>query len=546
MAEGEQRPGRSAATEALAVGGAVALAYLILRTSPTLAAGAFVDDGVYLSLGRALAEGEGYRSVYAVGAPVHLKYPPALPAVYALLWWLGDDLGFVHAAALLLALAATACTAGILWWIARTRLELPAVHAAVLVLGPFLLEGSVQYFNLAISEPWFMLGWAGCLLLVARADSGWGWAVATGLLAGITALFRAQAVVLVPALAAALWTRTRNGRASGALLGAGALPILAWTFWHRFMIAAGPVSTQPDEATYGSWAPDSVGGAWEMARQLLRAQATGYWDVLPANLAPWPWLGAILWVALLVGFALGVVKHHRTHPALAISVLALGAVVFVWPFTQDRFVLATMPFAGMLAAAGYQSLTRAARVRSALFVGMALTVGIVAFRQAQIRALAASRDEPGFYFHPAQLLPANTEFVIAASRWVQASARPDDRLLTPLQSAIWLYTGRRGVNATPALPNVGPSVFDEPGRFLATRVLEDDVTLVLLWNPTYLITRDAATVQQACPEALEFLDITEEPTRIAVFRVRRDDPCFSARFLEPARAAMRGSPSATS
>jgi hypothetical protein len=197
------------ATEALAVGALVALAYLLLRTAPALAAGAFMDDGVYLSLGKALADGEGYRSVYAVGAPVHLKYPPALPVVHSLLWRLRDDLTFVHAAALLLSLAATACTAGILWWVARARLLLPALLAAVLVVGPFVLEGSVQYFNLAVSEPWFMLGWAGCLVLAPRASERLGSAVAVGALAGVTALFRTQAVVLLPALAAAVWLEGR-------------------------------------------------------------------------------------------------------------------------------------------------------------------------------------------------------------------------------------------------------------------------------------------------------------------------------------------------
>jgi len=498
-----------------------------------------MDDGVYLSLGKALADGEGYRSVYAVGAPVHLKYPPALPLLHSLLWRSSDDLAFVHAAALLLSLFATAAAAGILWWVARARLELPALLAGVLVVGPFLLEGSVQYFNLAISEPWFMLGWASCLLLAPRASTRLGWAVAVGGLAGTTALFRAQAVVLLPALAAAVWLQGRDSRKAGALVVAGILPLAAWSLMHRSLVTTGPVSTQPDEGAYASWAPDSLMGAVGDAGRVLWSHTTGYWDVLPANLAPWIWLGALLWMIMLAGFLLGVVEHGRDHPALVLSIAAVGAAVLVWPFTQDRFVLAILPFAGLVTALGYRSL--AASRRRALAIALAVMVGVVAIRQVQIRGLAEAA-EPGdtaVRFHPAQLLPANTEFVIAASRWVGSAARPDDRLLTPLPSALWLYTGRRGVNSIPALPNVGSSVFDEPGRFLASRVVEDDVTLLLLWNPNFLITRDAATVQQTCPEALQFLTLTEEPARVAIFRIRRDDPCFVDRFLAPARVEMR-------
>jgi hypothetical protein len=545
LPEHERGPSRAARIEALAVASIVAVAYLVLRTATSLAAGAFADDGVYLSLGRALADGEGYRSVYAVGAPVHLKYPPGLPVVHAFLWSIRADLAFVHAAALLVSLLATATAAGILWWIARERFQLPLSLAGVFVLGPFLLEGSVQYFNLAISEPWFLLGCASCLLLAPRATLHWSWAVALGALVAATTLFRTQAVVLLPALAASVWMESKDPKKSAALIAAGVVPLLGWTLWHRARIAAGPVSTQPDEATYASWAPDSVGEAVALGARMLRAQADGYWAVLPANFASWTWLGVAIWLVILVGVAVGVAKHWRDRSAPVLTLAALGATVVCWPYVQDRFVWALLPLAGLVAAAGYRSVawTRRssdghARPTPALAAGLALLVGIVGIRQAEIRGLAAIEEaSDAVRFHPAQLLPANTEFVIAASRWLASSAWPADRLLTPLPAALWLYTGWRGVNSSPAEPNVGASVFDVPGEFLARRVLEDGVTLLFLWNRNFPITRDATAVQQACPQALEFLALTEEPTRVAIFRIHARDPCFGERFLEPARRA---------
>lgn len=537
--------GRSPLFEALGVASFVAVAYLLFRTAPALAAGAFSDDGVYLALGKALAEGSGYRSLYAVGEPVHMKYPPALPAVYAVLWTLRSDLAWVHGAALMLSLFSMASVAGMLWWLARARLALHPLVAAVLVVGPIFLEGSIQYFNLAVSEPWFMLGWASCLLLFpAAVDRSPGWAVVLGLIAAATTLFRTQAVVLVLALVIALALVRRNWRRPALTAASASVPLVVWTVWHGAMAARGPLGTQPDEATYASWAPTSVGEALAFLVEVLRSQTLRYPTVLPPHLSDWPGVGLAICGMLLLGFVVGSVVGLRKHPAVVLSALALTGVIGIWPYSQDRFVLALLPFVGLVAGAGLQW---AAGVRTqadgsaqwssvrprTLLIGLVAVTAAVGARQVQIRGLATEeRTADTFYFHPAQYLPDNSQFVISASRWLAANTTPEDRLLTPLSSALWLYTGRRGVNATPAEPDVGPSVFDEPGRFLASRVLADDVNVLLLWNPNFLITRDGATVQAECPSALEFLQMTEGPARVAVFRINRDDPCFKTRFLD--------------
>lgn len=534
------------AGQALIAAALVAIGYLLLRTAPALAAGAFSDDGVYLSLGKALAEGEGYRSLYAVGEPVHMKYPPGLPALYAVLWTLRSDLGFVHGAAMTLSLLATAATAGVLWWIGRVRLALHPVVAAVLVVGPLFLEGSVQYFNLPISEPWFMLGWAICLLLAPRAmNRSVVWSLGLGITIAVTTLFRTQAVLLIPALMAALWVGKAGWRRILATSAAAVAPLVAWTFWHRARAAAGPLGSQPDEATYTSWAPGSVGETFAFLFEVARSQVIRYSTVLPPHVSGWTPLGALICLLVLVGLAFGFVTRFKENPTLVLSTLALTGVIGLWPYSQDRFVLALLPFVGLLAGAGAQWIAGVRRAPGARPGGWATTparvlVGVLALvtvavgvRQAQIRGLATEeRTAETFYFHPAQFLPDNSQFVISASRWLTQNSAPADRLLTPLSSALWLYTGRKGVNATPAEPDVGPSVFDEPGRFLASRVLADDVNLLLLWNPNFLITRDGAEVQQQCPDALEFLQMTEPPARVAVFRIHKNDPCFQTRFLD--------------
>ena len=109
--------------EAVIVGVGLALAYLALRMSPIVAIGAFRDDAVYISLGKALASHEGYRSIYTVGAPFHMKYPPGLPAIFAVLWWVGGTLANVEMLATTLSLLVCGAAASFIWWIGRARLR---------------------------------------------------------------------------------------------------------------------------------------------------------------------------------------------------------------------------------------------------------------------------------------------------------------------------------------------------------------------------------------------------------------------------------------
>lgn len=49
-------------------------------------AGVFYDDGIYLSLARSLAEGEGFRYGHLPGDPAGVRYPFLYPYVLSFLW----------------------------------------------------------------------------------------------------------------------------------------------------------------------------------------------------------------------------------------------------------------------------------------------------------------------------------------------------------------------------------------------------------------------------------------------------------------------------
>ncbi len=91
----------------------------------------------------------------------------------------------------------------------------------------------------------------------------------------------------------------RKALALGALValfsGAAILPVAAWNLWHSRMLAGGPVSTQPDEASYLDWIPlNSPGEMVPFLRRTLGSNIPEYWATGAANLADPFWLGAVL------------------------------------------------------------------------------------------------------------------------------------------------------------------------------------------------------------------------------------------------------------
>ena len=60
--------------------------YVVLRPDPVRSLGTMYDDVVYVSLAKSIATGQGYHSIHLVSAPVHEKFPPGVPVVYALAW----------------------------------------------------------------------------------------------------------------------------------------------------------------------------------------------------------------------------------------------------------------------------------------------------------------------------------------------------------------------------------------------------------------------------------------------------------------------------
>jgi hypothetical protein len=528
--------------EAAFVGLSVAAVHALVRMSDVIAIGAFNDDGVYAALGKSLADGTGYRSVYAPGDPVHIKYPPGLPLILAVLWKLGGDLETVIRLHGLLTLAVTGTAAGLVWWLARRALALGVPLALVFGIGPFLLEGPIQYYHLVLSEPYFLALWAAALAAYAalrprtpdRTAASIGPVVRAGLFVAGAVLFRTQGIVLIPAFVGAMLVDRASGRSIAAFCGAALVPVAAWTVIHGLIVAAGPVSLQPDEASYVSWlGVSSVGEAVRFAGRSLPFNWTWYWRGFPGNFGD-TWMAGVAVVTALMGLTLvGFVTEFRRQAAPVLTVAATVGLLAVWPWPQDRFVYGFLPFAGLLAAAGLRracsSCSRPVAIIAYASVG-AIALSVMA-RQVDIRRAAYWRDDPRAAIGvnaPGHVLLANTKFLLSVSQWVLANTSPEDRLLVDSPAAVYLYTGRKAVNASPGERSVGLSAFDIPGQYLADRVINDGVTIVVHGSPG--LTTDLLTVEQLCPGSLVVAGVAEGWTQVRVYRVVGDGSCIRDTF----------------
>jgi hypothetical protein len=525
--------------EAIAVAAAVAIIYFTCTGAFDLLVGTFNDDGVYVALGKALQSGAGYHSIHLAGDPVHAKYPPGLPALLAVLWALTGSLDAVQGIGVTLSILVTAAASGVVWWYARTRLLLHPALAGVLAIGPFLLDASTQMFALIITEPYFVLGWASALLLHERLRGAeprdrLTHAAALGIALALTTLIRAQGVLLIALLLPLLRWRDGRWRDAGVCAALALLPVVAWRVIQLRMIAGGPLAMQPDESYTTFIGASGLAEVVRVAGASLPGNAIDYTRVMSASLTGIPVLGTCLFISAVLLAVGGGARIGRTHGALVLTVLVNGLAVLAWPFTQDRLLLPVLPFAGLLAAAALQPFAERGgeRVKRWLWAPLVAVLVIVGIRQPLIRH-EASKAPPGDRVpssSPSVLLSGLNRYTYVVSRWVLSHTRMSDRILVSMPSAIFLYTGRKAVPSQPSENRLARSLFREPGRYFATRILEDSVTIVLLEDPRSQSVSEIAAIQKRCPGALRYLGSAAPNVAPLFFAATPGDECLQREF----------------
>ncbi len=524
------------------MGALVALLHLVTSVSGAFIAGAFGDDGVYLVLGRALADGHGYRSMHLVGTPVHVKYPPGFPFILSLLWRVGESVDAVQRLVGWLHPVVVGAGAGMCWWIGRARLQAPRALLVLLVLLPFAFEASVEYYGIALSEPWFILCWATvtvlwCVITSTTPGARRSWQFALlGLSVAAAILVRTQGVALVPALVAAIFLArtTRVERLIAAV--AAFAPLAAWFAYHHALVARGPVSSLAEETSYVDWMVRGGAGAMHAFVENVQFNVLWYLRTFGAYVSAMDALGVACAAVLFGGMIVAACVALRREPLLALSSLGGVSIVALWPFAQDRLLLPVLPFLGLAAAAAVvPTLRRAPAVvgRAVAYVSLA-ACALVLMRQPEVRRegirAAAEGRGPAFYT-PVYALLTNSRFASQASRWVRENTPAADHVMIDYPSAANLYSGHLTVPATQAESRLLESVFVVPGRYVAASILRDSVRWVI---PGIVggdregpgILRDLDTIMDRCPGVLTSGVKSERDYRY-IFRVSGDLACLS-------------------
>jgi hypothetical protein len=415
--------------------------------------GAFQDDAIYTVLARALATGEGYRMINLPAAPHATHYPPGYPFFLSLLWRLSPSFPdnivlFKFANAVWLSLAALGAS-----MFARRRLRwgvMPSTLAAVagtLAILVLLVTGVV------LSEPMFMaLLFPALLLSEGAADSGSvRHAAAAGLACGALSLVRSLGMVTVPAALLVLLFR-KQWKAGVAFSAAAALCLVPWQLWLNAWQHEIPPVLMGKYGAYGPWVSQGFSeGGMGFARDVAVANVEVVFQFMSYAFMPmaavWPRALAFVAVCALTAIGLGILVRRAMVTAMFLS--GYAAVILIWPFDPDRFILAVWPLLTLCGLAGALTVWRwrpswlpLRGVRHLLVISSIFVAGGFATYNARgyrnqwwtsVQRDAGRRAKP-------------------IVEWVAKSTNPSDVLMTDDDLIVFLYAGRRAMPTLAFLP----------------------------------------------------------------------------------------------
>ena len=419
--------------------------------------GLFHDDGIYVVVAKALAQGDGYRIISLPAAPPQTKYPFLYSYLLSWLWAL--DSSFPGNVLLLKSfniavLIAIFFLALVLYRRVFSHASLGAFVFAILVCtNPIVFT----YTDFVVSDLLFvLLALAGILVSRRNADSAVS-VLRLGVIGGLVCLIRLAAAPLV--LAGIVHSLTWRRWKGAAFFAAVVLVLLTpWFYW---------ISSQPVDSTHVllnyyrayDFTSDRLAGAGEWlarhmpvvagnARYLLAAFDMLY--LLPLL----PLLAPFVAALTLLGMAVSRCKEDIFAWVFFLSSLLL---LLVWPFHPLRYVAPLVPllvlflFRGMaaaenwLAARGGDYLFKELRVKLA----WAPAVLLLLLNGVWLSSYLLIRDEQTTRGGYGSRVPYSWAGFEESFAWIRQNTAPDARLATAYDPMYFLYTERRAIR--PAL-----------------------------------------------------------------------------------------------
>ena len=445
--------------------------------------GAYQDDAIYTVLAKALATGEGYRMLNLPGAPHATHYPPAYPFFLSLLWRLSPSFPdnivlFKFANAVWLGLTALGT-----FLFARIRLRWSQAYSALAAATGTLSIMVLLVTGVVLSEPMFMAFLFPALIWSERAaeEKSLSNAALAGFACGALALVRTLGAVILPAaLLVMVWRR--NFRGALVMIAAACVLLVPWQLWLNAWQHEIPPVLMGKYGSYGPWLADGFqeGGA-AFARDVLIANVQSAKRFLGYFFAPvslgWP--RTLAFVGFLGLSIIGLARFAKQSPVTLYFVLAYVAVMLLWPFDPDRFVIGVWPLLALWVLAGLRAIWtwnpdrrpwRSLRLVS-LGVSAAMMAGFLSFnvRGYRHQFWASIQRDAGRRAKP-------------VAEWVATQTAHSDVLMTDDDVLIYLYTGRQGTPTSGFLARERVQPLTDEDNIAAARAMID------LYAPRYYIT----------------------------------------------------------
>lgn len=469
------------------------MALAILRFDPFLFTGG--DNAVYYALAKALATGRGYVSLYLPDAPPHTLYPPGFPVLLVPFHVLfGGSLVAMKA----VPMAAGALLLWATWRLARHDPAVPEWAAAAAVWTVGLYAVFQTYVHRLLSDlPYTALAVASLAVLQGaasddatdpddpatradRVDRRWILGCALALAAFWT---RIPGVTLLGAIVvwAAIRRHWRRAATAAAMFAGGGLP---WFLWSRLQATTG-VPTAEYLGQVAGIAEEPAPGL-EMWDNLKNAGVEYgsyqlphlFWPFDPAP-DPVRAAGLVLGLAAILWGAWRAVRARGRPAPWEVYVPATLAILPLWPWLGDRFVLTVAPLVWLWILVGLDDAAR--RVARSPIPAIA-AVGVLSAGL----LLAQAKDVPERLgrldaWRRGDLLAGYDVFwrdYFEGADWIRSHV-PDDAVVLARKPGLVWYWSRRPVVADP---------FYGRGQWNAIR--SRGVTHVLLepWGESHLET----------------------------------------------------------
>ena len=461
--------------------------------------GIWHDDGVYVMLGRSLAQGEGLRYLGVVGSPLAPKFPPLFPLLLALGWLLSpsfpDNVPILASMNLLLTAGAGGLFVAYLNRALRVKAPLALLVGVLAWMAPQMWRVSL----VPLSEPLFLLTLLGALWAGARMERerGWGPVLLFLLAGGATSYTRTLGVAVLLAGAMAVLSRGRVRAAGGILLGSVAL-LLPWLAWTRWASTSIPDTLQDTLGPYGPWL---LGQATAYPGEFLSFLVGNASHLLARVLSlhlPGVTGGTVWWGLLLVPFILlGLTDMWKASRTLPLTLALCLGILLVWPFQHIRLLVPFHPLLisatilgfrrGVATLAGESGIGGKARWARLPVAGLGLIWLAVMIPVSLVRLASGWPGEP---------YRIRSEALVTAVRAVEAHTPPDAVIGAPeLWSGVHLFTGRSVVPSArfrPLVPDTPPG-----------GTIDEQVELWIAQGVTHLVVEHGGDVHG---DALDRID----------------------------------------